>query len=199
MLSSPEWLTLLADLPDDVAHSMMGIAVALVLNNGASFHRRTKQLRSLPLLLLRFAEKPMSEPCDVRQRMAADILATPEPLMEPNTLKIYNAYKADMEHAAFTGECGPRLYAAMLLARMQFKPTVSQNERANSMIKMMCRRSPNVGLPLLSSRISLKACLGNALAQNTNKKALKCRILGEALDVSREHRHRPGTQTEIGD
>ena len=70
----------------------------------------------------------------------------------------------------------------------QVKATVSANERANSMMKNITKRSPNIGLPLMSARLSLKCYLGSTLCQSTPRKALGCRIVGQALlDTCLEH------------
>ena len=187
LLSDDGWLSCIDGLSDSDANSLMALATLLVLQNAAAFNRRTSHLRTYPLILMRFAEKPMSEYCEVRKAMADDILSTADGNLESNTLKIKNLHKSELELVAASGHCPSRLYVAMLLVRRQFKSTVAVCERQNSMLKMMTRRSPNVGLPLLSARISLKSFLGSALSA-TAQKSIKCRLMGEALlDTCLEH------------
>lgn len=48
-------------------------------------------------------------------------------------------------------------------------PDTRENERLNSLLKLMTKRAPNISLLLLAARFVLKSMLGHALEQRGNK------------------------------
>ena len=58
------------------------------------------------------------------------------------------------------GKLGKQLYTLLKAVRRIFKQDVQENEHINSIIKILCKRSPNMTLALLSSRIGLNGYFG---------------------------------------
>jgi hypothetical protein len=53
------------------------------------------------------------------------------------------------------------------------KASVSENERANSLLKIMTKRSPNIDLAVLAARVALKGFFGSAFAASAGQSAKK--------------------------
>ena len=175
------WALAAEGLPEDEARHLKGFASGLVLQNSSGYNRRVmKQLTTDPLVLVNLGASPPDQDCHLRRQVATRLLDTQDFALGANALKVKQRFAEDLALASATGTCGSELYTTMQLARKHLKATVSENERANSMLKIMTKRSPNIGIAFLAARIALKGFFGTALAPAAGVAAKK-RVIGEAL------------------
>ncbi len=88
------------------------------------------------------------------------LLATPELDLELATRKVRILCADDINEAAASGRCGGLLYCISQHIRQFLFPDTEMNEEYNSLIKIQVTRCPNIGLPLVSHRVSIKKTLG---------------------------------------
>ena len=176
------WALAVDGLPDDESIALKGFGFRMILQNMTQYNRRLLEpLNGTHLTLLRFAASPAYQPCPLRQAIAQHIRGCPEHVLEGNARKIKALFPADVEFAARTGMCGEELFELMHQARRTIKASVRPNERAHSMIKCMTRRSPNIQLPLISSRLTIKSHFEGLLDSKHKSKMTQLRLRGSNL------------------
>jgi hypothetical protein len=94
--------------------------------------------------------------CPDRKRVALSILSADPKDLDINIRKIKHLCLEDLLFASQSGKSGPRLYMLVWIIRRQIQTDVQECEGVNSMIKKAGQRSPNMTLPLLWARVSLK-------------------------------------------
>lgn len=90
--------------------------------------------------------------------------------LEVNTRKLLKRFQDDFQEAAKTGLCGEKLFATLRAAASLLRGDVQEIESLNSLVKLQCRRCPNLSLELLSARICIKKSL-KFDSDNTGKEA----------------------------
>ena len=117
-------------------------------------------VRSWPLLLLAMIHSPRLARCDLRARTARRLLSTSDCcLLKADSdlaVKVKHAFQSDLEYAAVTGLLTIPL-DSFLKAWQAVLPLDAQIvEGTNSLAQGMCTRAPNMKIPLLNARISIK-------------------------------------------
>jgi hypothetical protein len=79
-----------------------------------------------------------------------------------SSLKLLALFRTEFEHAAATSCLPPasKVFCIASALRTQLFGDVELLEGVNSLIRINNNRAPNIGLPLLNSRIQLKKALG---------------------------------------
>ena len=98
--------------------------------------------------------------------IAKDVLAIDDP--DPATKKIINLCRAELEHIAqfgyfpknYPSPSGSLLWSIHEASGRLFRAETQAIEGINSIIRIMDKRSPNISLELLSSRLTIKKALG---------------------------------------
>ena len=92
--------------------------------------------------------------------MAAELLSMRECCLQDRrrdfTLKVLRRFKAQLETVARLGTCPAPLHHTMLLVRSLWLADTQRVEGANSVLQTVSKRAPNIHIPLLSDRLSLK-------------------------------------------
>ena len=137
------------------------LGVELNCNHAAGYKRRMFQrTETLPFSLLWFTHQPDHVDCPMRRAVAAEVLATPDENMDTTALKLKNLFRSEFLDSQQHGTCGQNLWAVIKPWYDKSKGHVGRNEGHNSLIKAICNRCRNIGLPLLSARCNMKKELG---------------------------------------
>ena len=135
--------------PASDADEWISLAVLCVLELACDFFRR------------------ISNAHDSRQAVAEEMLVTDFHSMRLKTgqfpRKITAFFNDDLSMAASNGTLTIRLYTFLLRAAWQFFQETTEIEGMNSILKIMVKKSPNISLPLLSSRLTVKKALAPKL------------------------------------
>lgn len=148
----------------------------LLFQSSSSFDRRVvAPLGSLPFAILSMGRVRHDLPDERRKQVAKLLLETPVNLLDVNSLKIRNIFKADLELARKSGKLGLRLFITIKSMRRVWKAEIRENERLNKQLKLTVERSPNSSLDLISARLGLKYRMGSAGLQQENMQCSKSR------------------------
>ncbi len=121
-------------------------------------------------------------------------MAAPDSSLDRTLLKIKRLFCEDLMLAVEFGKLGKQLYTLLKAVRRILKQYVQDNEHIDIIIKILCKRSPNMTLALLSSRIWLKGYFGKVLAQNFPKKVMACIQMAQVLMEVLTNTLPPGNQ-----
>ena len=161
---------------------MKGFGFRIILQNATQFHRGlVKPLHKKPISLLRFASSPPYQACTLRQQLAQELESTADHELDVNALKIKMRFPQGIQFAALTGMCSEELFQTFHQARRTIKPSVRGNERAHSILSSMSKRAPNIQLPLLSSRLTIKTHFEGYLDNRYKNKMARVRARGQEL------------------
>ena len=181
-MTHPKWGILCIDVPDADAEELRSYCAQAILRQASAFDWRIlAKLQRRPLVLLRMAKEKPSTCSEGRRRIATELMAADEGTLDPTSLKVKRLFSEDLSMAVSDGTLGLKLYTILRGARRVFKQDVQENEHVNSIIKILCKRSPNLTLALLSARIGLKGWFGKALAQNKPGKVAACKAMGKVM------------------
>ena len=109
------WQSIVALAPDSTHEVINKLIVLLILNQRAGLQRRVQEPFSqrFPLKILWMQKTPPHKPCEHRQRIAREILKTPENMLECTVLKIRRLFGRDLALAARDGTTGLGLFALL--------------------------------------------------------------------------------------
>jgi hypothetical protein len=108
--------------------------------------------------------------------------------LEVNCRKLLTLFPESFQNAAENGFICPELWLAAQSIRTQLLTDVQRNESHNSSIKAICKRNRNLNLPLLSSRVSVRAQLGISSKESKKVKFSAIRAsAGQLLEELRDH------------
>ena len=123
------------------------IIITLVCSCAANYHKRfVELLGGMPYQILWLAFASPTVVCERRANCAKQILHSEE----YNSRRMAIDFQADLQHSASTGLCSTKLYTFVLGVREQWSCDTQAQERANSIITCISRRSPNISLSLLA-------------------------------------------------
>jgi len=152
LLGFDAWQDIWKGIPASDHGKAHQIIVTLVCSCAANYHKRfVDLLGKLPYQILWLAYASPSVVCQQRVRVAKLILAEAfahNP--EYNSARMVADFREDLQHSARTGMCSIKLYTFALGIRQQWSCDTQAQERANSIITCISRRSPNISLSLLA-------------------------------------------------
>jgi hypothetical protein len=112
------------------------------------------------------------------------VLDTADDMLECNTRKLKLKYTSEFQFAAETGRAKHVIFTFSLCLRSLLFPDTQANEGVNNLLKGISTRCRNIGLPLLSSRTSIKKAMGVGSRDSCGKKWSVIRDSASALVVS---------------
>ena len=152
----PDWQSLV----DNEKQFLLNTLALMIFQGASGFDRRIKsQVESFPIAVLVMGKVRYDLPCPQRKAIATKMLENISGL-DVNTLKIFRAFKSDIELASKTGRTGFGFFVFVKALRRLWKGDVRENERLNKQLKLYGDRAPNSSLDLIASRICLKYKLG---------------------------------------
>ena len=155
------WGPLWSYVPYNHVQDARALIMTLVLCAVCQWDMRIMaRVAAFPCLLLLLVDKPAAEVCSRRKAMAAELLSMRECCLQDRrqdfTLKVLRGFKAQLETVARLGTCPAPLHHMMLLVRSLWLADTQRVEGANSVLQTISKRAPNIHIPLLSDRLSLK-------------------------------------------
>jgi hypothetical protein len=152
LLNFGAWQGIWGAIPTSDHGKAHQIIITLVCSCAANYHKRfVELLGTMPYQILWLAFASPTVVCQQRARVAKLILeeaAAHDP--EYNSARMIIDFKVDLQHSASTGLCSTKLYTFALGVREQWCCDTQAQERANSIITCISRRSPNISLSLLA-------------------------------------------------
>jgi len=151
----------LATLPETAHADANALFVQLVcVQLGAWEQRVIEPMTSFPLLFLLMVEKPPAEFCGQRQGIAKRLLDTHDCCLvnaqSDLALKAKRMWYGDFKNTSESGKLGPELYGFLIGLRAMMVSDTQFIEGINNVIQAMCKLAPNMHLPLVNARLSLK-------------------------------------------
>jgi hypothetical protein len=152
LLGFEAWQDIWKGIPASDHGKAHQIIITLVCSCAANYYKRfVELLGKLPYQILWLAYASPSVVCQQRIRVAQLILAEAAAHNpEYNSARMATDFKEDLQHSARTGLCSIKLYTFALGVRQQWSCDTQGQERANSIITCISRRSPNISLSLLA-------------------------------------------------
>jgi len=160
------WGALWSLTPRDRVAETRALIITLVCSAVCQWDMRiTSRITSFPYVFLLMVEKGPSEVDERRRAAAAMALSKPECCLASQqqdfTLKLLRKFRVELLEVARTGKCPHRLHSLLMLVRSLWFADTQKVEGANSVLQTICKRAPNIHVPLLSDRLSMK--LGESL------------------------------------
>lgn len=144
---------------------LAAFVILLTLTGAAEFHRRVyMQTQTYPLQLLWLVFAPWAVHCPERQRVAQHLLKQRDADLEPNTIRFRIEWQGELQVAAASGKICPRVHAFLSAVMRMWSCDTQEQEGANSMISAMVARSPNLSLPVLAARLTIKKTIFNEVS-----------------------------------
>jgi hypothetical protein len=152
---------LLLLLPDELQSSARDLITSVVLLVRANWDFRVlRDVQDYPLLLLWFLEAPPGEAYEKRQHIARDLLAKTGDQLERTysdiTVKLRGFFLDEFREVCSTGKCPPRLFGALLVLRSKLPHNTQDIEGMNSILQIMHRVAPRLGLACANARMAMK-------------------------------------------
>ena len=161
------------------AHRADSAIVALVLNGAAEFDMRVlSSVNKFPARWLLLAYKPPTISCDIRKRVAHEILVANLHALDVTTAKLRILFGDELRQAARDGTYRVDAYAVVWWIARAWKADTQYIEGLNNVLKGFIQRSPNIGLPLCSNRLAIKHSLGFTGFTSIQKKTQCCVAFG---------------------
>jgi hypothetical protein len=152
---------LLLLLPDELQSSARDLITSVVLLVRANWDFRIlRDVQDYPVLLLWFLEAPPGEAYEKRQQIAKDLLAKTGDQLERTysdiTVKLRGFFMDEFREVCSTGKCPPRLFGALLVLRSKLPHNTQDIEGVNSILQIMHRVAPRLGLACANARMAMK-------------------------------------------
>jgi len=158
-------------------------AVLVMLELASEFDRRiASYVHSFPLRIFGLVLSPHDRACENRACIADDLLnlhaggaasgRTTDGLPDGFTLKFVALFQGLIEQTRATGFLDPELHAFHTSLSERVPLDTQRIEGMNSMVKRCVKLAPNIGLPLLSSRIQIKKACHHLLQTKADRSEL---------------------------
>lgn len=159
----------------DKAANYVEQAVTVTLETAAGVWSRIVYfLDSFPYKLFWMIREPATRKCEVRSTTATLVLATPDMEQQDRsgfTSKFRHIFRQALQHAADTGLLQDDLYEFLSDLSSMWELDTQEVEGMNGLIKLMLGLAPNIRLPLLSARVTIKKTLAAALPHKDHREA----------------------------
>ena len=161
MLRKDHWNHLLDEADNYVsvqdAFQAPSAIVALVLNGAAEFDMRVHAvIKRFPARWLLLAYSSPTIGCDIRKRVAHEVLVANVEDLDITTFKLKTMFGDELRVAARDGTLCNDAYAVIWWIARTWKADTQYIEGLNSVLKSYITRSPNISLPLCSNRLAIK-------------------------------------------
>jgi hypothetical protein len=149
----------------------IGLAVLSLLEMAADFWRRVINCHETwPMKIFWLIASSPAEPDQLRTAIARELIVIDFSTMSLKqgqfARKITKQFYNDLSLAALEGTLSERLHDLLVQIAWQLFQDTAEIEGMNSILKIMIKKSPNIHLELLSSRLTIKKALASRLANN---------------------------------
>lgn len=146
------------DSPQGCSEGWITLALEMCIEMSANFHMRFElPMSSYPYLLLWFVKAPPHVCCEIRRRVAANLLEAPLDTLDAGfSRKLLHLCLVDITAAANDGQCSIRLYNLIHDVSSVWEVDTQDIEGTNSIVKRLGMLAPNMTWDLLAARITIK-------------------------------------------
>ncbi|CAE7824385.1 unnamed protein product [Symbiodinium sp. CCMP2456] len=157
------------DVPRDIMTLLRTLSFKLLVHASGSFHMRIgMHVQRWPFKLFLLLASAPTVRCSRRQRVAKELLDTPDADLEANCRKLKSRCRSELEYVASEGKFdmqNPVLYGIVSTMAELLKGDTQLVESINSIIRLVGERCPSIDLQTMSARIVVKKAAKGELGE----------------------------------